>query len=216
MRIHDILREDTQVPQEPDLLADFIKQNAQPWLSQTDQGYLIVYRGLKSQLSMYGGPLPRDRKIAFVKPIRTDRQTLNTSPASTAAFNAMIGSVSGIANRNNSAFVSSDPKVAEFYGRVFVFIPLGDFHYTWSPKYADWYQEFTWIYINRLRLDNSSTQDTSKPQHYDPEKVSKIIKVDQGLREAIKSQNEIMIQAASGLYIEEQYYLGIVLPQLQR
>lgn len=214
MKIHEILREDPQVPQEPEALADFIKQNAQPWLSQTDQGYLIVYRGLKSQLSMYGGPLPWDRSVAFVKSIRGDRRTLNTSQASHAAFNAMIDSVGGLADRSNSAFVSSDRNVAEFYGRVYVFMPLGDFHYTWSPEYADWYQEFRPKYIKALHRDNSSTQDTSKNQYYDPEKVSEVIKVDQDLREAIKSGNEIMIHAAAGLYIDEKYYLGKVLPLL--
>ncbi len=113
-------------------LADYIYEQAQPWMLSTDTGQLRVYRGV-------GGKF----HPVFTAPIRTDRKPMDTPEHKHQGFNAIIAAAGGRANRSNAAFVSGDPKFASAYGEVYVFIPLGNFHYTWSPLYRDWTSDFT-------------------------------------------------------------------------
>jgi hypothetical protein len=56
-----------------------------------------------------------------------------------------------IANRSNSVFASSNKKsvlvYAEVPEKVFIVIPIGDFHFAWSPKISDLQQDIfdTWM-----------------------------------------------------------------------
>lgn len=260
-------------------MAKFIKKYAAPWLAQTQQGKLQVYRGIDAAVPE-----------VFVKAIRQDRKPKDTDQERHQAFNAIISAAGGIANRSNSAFVSPSHDLAwhysEMWGLPHVFIPLGKFHYTWSPYYDDWTENFTRDRIAKLmttkylkqalqqnaeryaayemeyevrrlsrdisgmpkkgakaqavtaemqlRLDklhdlNSAeykklfaekvreyiraqgkdfefTSSPAEPQVYDPVKVKKQIAINQGLQQAIKSENEIMI------YVEPSTIPGKFLP----
>jgi hypothetical protein len=125
------IQEDIEIPSGT-ALAKFISANAKPWLSVSNNGHWVVYRGMRGQ-----------NDTVFTRPIRTDRKSMDTLEVRHQAFNAVIKSVGGIANRSNSAFVTSDANFAAGYGEPYVFIPLGDFHYTWSPVYRDWTRDFT-------------------------------------------------------------------------
>lgn len=112
-------------------LADYIYEQAQPWMLSTDTGQLRVYRGVS-----------RGYDPVFTAPVRQDRLPTDTPEDKHRAFNAIIAAAGGRANRSNAAFVSGDKGFASGYGDVYVFIPLGQFHFTWSPLYRDWTSDF--------------------------------------------------------------------------
>lgn len=111
-------------------IAAFIKKNCNPWLATTNNGKQKVYRGITTSGT--------GNSLAFLKTVRTDRTPKDTSARSTAMFNAAIAAVGGLANRTNSVFVSSLAYTAAEYGDVWIYMPVGDFHYTFSPEWADW------------------------------------------------------------------------------
>jgi hypothetical protein len=243
-------------------VAKFIRENARPWLEASNNGHWVVYRGIRGQ-----------NDSVFTRPIRADRKPVDTPEDRHRAFNAVIASIGGVANRSNSAFVTHDANFAGNYGDPYVFMPLGDFHYTWSPVYRDWTADFNGRdllelmrsdapvdeenilkhaqgeiqdFLNRARYSKDpvalaqaeEVRDTNSkaykdllsfyrsrakyffgfstdPAAYDPALVSKKIRVDRGLDRAIKSGNEIMIHATTGLYIESFVYGDIMEPLWQ-
>lgn len=232
------LGRDMEFDQLAEKTAEYIKKNCQPWLTQTNNGKLVVYRGVAA----YG--------YAFVKAIRKNRIPLDSSPGLSKAMNSLIQHAIGpnAAMRNNSAFVSGSREVADYYTHngSHIFIPVGDFRFTWSPKIKDWYNalstdgatpkneadnllpyifypqvihyyktlmqqaEDSWIFD---AMANDGLFDNSIPPRYiNHSKIKKLIRAD-NLKAAIKSNNEIMISAAAGVYIEPEFY-NKVLPLL--
>lgn len=125
-------------------VVDYMKKNAAPWMAQTKNGVLQVYRGVDDSGLGY--------TYTFTQNIRQDRRPKDTDKKRHQEFNQAIASVGGVANRSNAAFVSGDYNQAEPYGSVYVFVPLGDFHYTWSPEYADWTQDFETDELDLLKI----------------------------------------------------------------
>ena len=114
-------------------IAKFIKSKCKPWYNQSKQGKIVVYRGVDP-----GKEAVSSSSLAFIRKTRPDRRPKDTDMPRHKAFNAVIGAAGGIANRSNSLFTTSKYDIAADYGTVFATIPIGDFHYTWSPYWSDW------------------------------------------------------------------------------
>lgn len=172
--------------------ADFLRKDAAPWFKAIGNPKKKVYRGTSS--------LPTGTEFA-VKAIRKDRKPRDVSRKWTQLLNARIAKIGGIANRTNSAFVTSSWHQAAVYGSPFVFVPLGEFHYTWSPEWHDWAGiasfELAWPFSLNTKL---------LPKNW----LSKEIKVDTGLSQAIARKGEIMISAEKAAYINPHVYNHIV------
>jgi hypothetical protein len=260
-------------------VAEFISENARPWLEASNNGHWVVYRGIWGQNDSVFPRVIRNNPFTFPEPDKSHdpraepRRPMDTPEVRHQAFNAVIKSVGGIANRSNSAFVTHDAKWAGNYGEPYVFMPLGDFHYTWSPVYRDWTADFngndliklmrpdapfdeekilkraqkeiqdflnsarystdpvTLAQAEEVRDTNSKAYKellsfyrghakyyfgfSTNPEAYDPALVSKKIQVDQGLDQAIRSGNEIMITAKTGLYIKSFVYGDVMEPLWQ-
>ena len=117
-------------------LADFIKTNCEPWLNTV--GNAVFYRGTKTlgkQIDDY----------AYITDVREDRKPRDSSLAATEVFNDAIQKAGGVANRNNSVFITSEYDVAHSYVNntkyVFVVLPIGEFNYTWSDELQDWFAD---------------------------------------------------------------------------
>ena len=144
----------------------YMRANAKPWLAQTKNGALMVYRGIE------------DDSItahAFTQNIRQDRRPKDTDKQRHQAFNKVIAAAGGVANRSNAAFVSGDKPTAESYGRPFVFVPVGDFRYTWSPEYADWTQDFETYDLAEL-VSSVDPKKDPQAQAYARQEIDLIIK----------------------------------------
>lgn len=211
------------------LVAKFMKKNCQPWLSQTDNGDQVVWRGIRDvHLS------------AFVKQTRPNRIPSDSPDWVHAMYNTIIAQAGGIANRTNSIFCSGSRGTALNYGVAYTVIPIGEFHYTWSPSYMDWYSSR--VYFPSAVMDDNARQHIQHianewnagrmpeeeymrltkeikgdPKSYtDKNKLDHYVKVDKNLKGAIESGHEIMIQCSSGLYISYELYpmVRLVLPNV--
>lgn len=108
-------------------LREFIQANCRPWL-ESYTGKETLYRGIRNV-----------ENLAFTRPVRQDRRPRDSDMETHQFFNHVISMAGGVANRSNSAFVTTDSRSAQEYGTVCVVMPVGDFNYTWSPYMQDWY-----------------------------------------------------------------------------
>jgi hypothetical protein len=111
-------------------VAAYIKKNCKPWLSQTQNGRLCVYRGFSHE----NLPIP-----AFIKAVRPDRKPRDSDKDWHVSVDYAISLAGKTANRSNSLFTSGSYGVATGYGNTYVVIPIGDFNYTWHVDINDWH-----------------------------------------------------------------------------
>lgn len=111
-------------------LVAFIKQNCKMYLQQ-GLGNRVFYRGTRNA--------PKEKNhVAFVRKVRSDRKPRDSSVLLHNAFNTLIGLAGKVANRTNSVFATSSTHAALEYGPMYVILPIGNFHYTWSTEWDDW------------------------------------------------------------------------------
>lgn len=189
-------------------LVMFIKKHAAPWLAAA--GNTPVYRGTYRVPNVN----QHNQSLAFVKSVRSDREPRDSSVRMHRAFNWAIESIGGVANRSNSAFVTPSETQAEAYGYVFVYFPLGKFHYTWSNIFQDWATDFGEHSISNMLTDEfQPKRGQSMPiimpksvNDFDPVKVARSIICDEDLTYALTRQSEIMVASTSGLYLDPHLY----------
>ncbi|HKK68825.1 MAG TPA: hypothetical protein VJ946_11460, partial [Bacteroidales bacterium] len=198
----------------PQAIAEYIKQHCAPWLKHAGPD-VVLYRGTNSLLGM---------EVATKKP-RMDRRPTNTKEPKHRLFDTLIKMAGGTANRTNSVFVSPHRDDAASYGSLFVVYPMGEFHYTWSPVYRDWFVDFR--FSDMVREIPKKYHDLAKKEElhgldymaawrfnasddiynldlYDPRLVQEIILTDQGIHDAVDGLNEVMITAENILYVDEE------------
>lgn len=203
----------------------FMRMRCQPWLNATDINN-PVFRGTKT------------KDDVFLRKVRPDRIPRDTEPRIHDLYNKLIAMVGGHANRTNSAFVSSYRATAGIYGNIRVAIPIGEFNYTWSPVWNDWYtglsgskQMLTALMypaegklLSKLLHDrmfglSRKGDDFSEIDrllydlnNYDPAKVNEVLYADKELKKAISSGNEIMVECDAILYIAPELYTTYIVP----
>lgn len=205
------------------MVADYIREHCQPWLKVSRDGAMEVYRGVSG---VSAG--------VFMKPIRNNRKPLHSSALVQEFYDRVIGFAGGIANRTNSAFVSKDFETTTMYGEPFVFLPLGEFHYTWATDVDDWFESAHRIlgnvssdrpelsFITRKidydepiqiiqRLLNFEKQ-YPEISIFDKDRVKQLINVDTGIE--LTDDEEIMVHAKAGLYIDPDFHTEYVMPVL--
>lgn len=220
------LRED---PQSGHALANYIRQYCGQWLSEIGDPARVFYRG---------AALRTGTETAIVFPISKNRPPRDSSAIQNTAYIAMIKAAGGVANRYNSAFVTASKPTAATFGFPYVFMPIGDFHYTWSNLWKDWTQDLRthtiitrWIKPDiraRFRTPEGSEDEYSFKMLQDPlarnrifsepnsyiSKVDSVIVVDTGLPQAWQTNHEVMVSAELGLYIHPEFYNDLVKPFL--
>lgn len=159
-------------------IANFIKKNAQPYLSQINPKRFILYRGLDYTM-----------KPVFIQGMPKDRKPKDTERFRHDSFNAMIAAVGGYANRSNSIFATRSEDQASSYGDVYAVIPLGNFRYTYAPRWYDWTEDApegldTYLEILNDRAISEILVQAKKKRFFDDEFIrnyyssSKIAKID--------------------------------------
>lgn len=190
-------------------IVTFAKTFCQPWLSQTDNGKMIVYRGMN-----------KEHEPAFVKKTRRDRRPLSSVDFWHNAYQAILQTMNSPATRTNSLFCTGKLSDTTLYGKSYVVIPIGHFNYSWSPVWSDWTMRVEVSQLKKMLkqpiADNLSSPRghinpgiegaCANPSNYIPEEVAKYVTVDEGLQDAINSGNEIMIKCSAGLYIVPELF----------
>lgn len=205
-------------------VAAFIKKNCKPWLSQTDNGKFVVYRGFSGGYTRY-----TKNASVFTKKVRINRRPLGSPPELHRLFNTVIALAGKTANRSNSVAVIGDESKAWEYGDQFVTIPIGNFNYTWHTELGpDWTSEFSWfieIAGDHVDLDDFDTYPGRKlPKKITKQYLDKVYGArlvggvrgdDKSLAEAIRLKYEIMIKADEIIAIDPRFYNREILPLLQ-
>lgn len=185
MRIAEISRFQKKTPK--DQLIRFLKLNCRPWLSQTNNGKLIAYRGVGT---------PRNHNDWYIVEVPQNRNPRDSTSEHHNKLISRIQKAGGIANRNNSIFVTGRPEQAlafavskEFHrGKIFAVVPVGNFNITWSENFRDWIYDLAATEINQIKTSN--------------------------LQAAIQSGHEIMINSSYAVLIDIDFYKRHVLKEL--
>lgn len=107
-------------------ICESLNQHCRPWLEEIDYNLNVAaWRGSSKTIPKYE-----------MSTLRTDRIS-HMDQEDQLSWNISIKKAGKIANRTNSFFVVGSREAASHFGKPYVFIPLGRFHYTWSPVAAD-------------------------------------------------------------------------------
>ncbi len=184
-----------------------IKTRCKPWLAESNNGQLVVYRGLRYN------PYP-DQSAYFVShQVDKTRQPVDSPIAVQNYYNETITKAGKKANRSNSVFTLGSTVTlknqAETFGEFknfVVVVPIGKFNYTWSTLFADGYK----FYENNLTQYTEFRNGIRMITEIPPELDNKIIKSwrgdDGSLAQAIRRRHEIMIHANAVYYIKPEIY----------
>ena len=113
---------------------------------------------------------------------------------------------SNVPFRSSSLFCTGSWVTAGGYGDAVVVIPVGKYQYCWSPVYEDLYED---IGRAMVKIDRTMGMDRSLTTQYlvaNPNALWKFLKngnyqFNHGLREAIDSKHEVMLQCEQALVI---------------
>lgn len=167
-----------------DKVGELIHMHSKQWIKEAGGEDNPFYRGLSSMT-----PDEAKNYAIISQPVRTNRTEKNA-----ALHNYLIDLINkcsdgkAVANRHNSAFVSSNPLTARGYGIHYVALAIGDFHYTWHSKYRD-----------LVALEDVVEQ-------VDESDFCPKLVVDKGLHAAYDAQHEVMVHAKSMLLIHPALY----------
>lgn len=152
----------------------------QPWLDNINHNLdNVVYRGLETTIT----------SVEKVTNPVVDRKPVDSPTFLHNNFNSIIRQNNLVANRSNSIFTTGSREMSLRYGNPYVILPIGNFHFTWSTDFKDWFK------IASLRgkpeLLNAQLDELSNSLAGD----------DESLIEAIKSGHEIMLHCPNGYFI---------------
>lgn len=195
------------------LLVTF-KTKCQPWFNENPKNAKPLYRGITVEDS---------EDLVLLAPEMKNRLPRDMSSNDTELLNFLIKLNGRIANRYNSFFTTGDLEFASSFGTAFIFIPIGDFKYTWNTAFEDLvHQDYSDI-INSLFFSKKYNKEYDSFGHYlETIKNNKNLKEmakdfigdDKTLLKAIDSGHELMIHAQSALLIDARYYEQYIIPEL--
>jgi len=84
------------------------------------------------------GDLQIEKYKKFASRVNSGRKPMNTSPEIHTYINNKFKGIFKWWVRNG-VFASAGKDTAEFYGQVYLFFPIGDYKYVWSPEVRDLY-----------------------------------------------------------------------------
>lgn len=202
-------------------LIPFIQENCGPWLSEAGMDD-VVYRGTRAFPEM---------ALAAIKPVRPDRRPKDSNKQFHEIYQTIIDIAGGRAHRENSMFVTGFKNDTVQYGTPHIVFPMGNYSYTWSSLFRDWYSDIeeklnplgameyllgaeAGEILNRSSEESIPLNDQinlmSDPGAYDPSKIKKYIHVDQGIDLAIQGGYEIMIACDKAIYFDLAFYNNFI------
>ena len=133
----------------------YIRKHCRPWLSQSGGNYAVrmlelhnrdkhipveILANLDENTIAAMNQSPQD--TVFTRPVRQDRRPKDSTRLQHQMFNTLLAAAGSVANRSNSAFASGEAmyESGESFDRggVFIYFPIGEFHYAWSGHWYDW------------------------------------------------------------------------------
>lgn len=203
MRLDEISPADREI----NILYNLILDECKPWLRESQNGKLVLYRGLR-----YNPFKPGESYI--ITPVPKDRKPIDTPQFIQDFYNDSIQKAGKVANRSNSIFVlgsisslQTDQSIFGEFSEYVVVVPMSKFNYTWSTAFRDgykFYEDVLSFYSDRgLRTLDLPTKLENK--------IKDSWRGDDGsLQKAIRSRREILLSANNVLYIELKTYKKVM------
>lgn len=194
MRIYRLLTESVSL----DIIADYISRDCKPFLKQVATYTPPMLRGQGAGLI----DIIPGLSISSTKP---NRHPLDTSIETHQIADQWFEQKFGIRFRSaHVVFVTSDDDTAFEYGGVGMVIPIGDFSFCWSSKYADvFYTKLNERHI-KFQIDAQSNKRGITKEQVIIDTLENANYQDSNLIAAIFSQNEIMI------HCQKYYFLDLM------
>jgi hypothetical protein len=210
MKLHEILQ-----PKETRSLAEILKQDCKPFFAQnlSDVDYWML-RGMQG-ISRYEYEVDHemDTRIDWAilhNPInRTPKDTPKDYHKMADDF---FAEEFGWRARSQGVFVSGSRKMAELFGRLHIIVPIGYFHFLWSPKISDMTKS-VFNYVDSHIADG--IQNKGEEKGLSPQEIDKLVLqgfktdilekaqyTDENLKKGIQSENEIMLRCESYIAIQ--------------
>lgn len=167
-------------------IIEYINTHCKKYLSENPNFLkLPLYRGM------------REDSEYLIKNIRTDRQSVDSSPFYHNVFIEGFKTAGIEANRDNSIFCTGDLGDATRYGSVYVIFPIGDFSFAYSPSIRDLYNFKTYLYSNgfiKFKNDNKKVLTHDDLSWFDNNKLQELPE-----RFSLKEVNKKLISTASSI-----------------
>lgn len=204
MKINEILTEDVGTP--PFEVAQILIQDCSPFLAEINYD-LYSYK-------LWRGAKKLDRNIELFQTNKF-RKPVDMPPAVSEAIDDYFEEKTGARWRSTSVFASGNPSAARYYGNLFCLFPIGEFHYCWSPRVSDLFNNvdrklgnYGLKYQNfKVVLGATGEEEHPEDREIAFETLTHVImpsfayQVDTGLTEAIAmASSEVMIRC-------DKYYL---------
>lgn len=201
------------------LLDEYTVKLCQPYLSQVGglKNALIgsvLYRGLANNDLIqsdvqYGAPYN-------IMPVRQDRRPRDTPFRVQSLIDDWFQKNTGYKFRSQGLFCTHKKSLALNYGWPVAVIPVGEFHYCWSPKYSDMYEELEIFAVRNSDEDPHILQvQTGKQQvqnffDNNPTAVDQFLNIgdynfDRGLAQGIQSGSEMMIVCKQVVFVNADW-----------
>ena len=162
---------------------DIIEKNCKKILSFYKVARNVFYRGSQAD------KISKDKILVKKKARLSNREPVNTQIAAHEYANEIFEDVFGWKVRNG-VFATSSEKEAKIYGKKFIFFPIGDFKFVWSPQIQDAFGDTIW-FISKYHPDDGK------------ERIEKDIKglyIDKDLKRAMDLESEVSFKC-------KEYYL---------
>ena len=148
-----------------DAIVELIRRDCKPYFDASP-GNRMMYRGMRG----------KSKTKSFKGTVRADRAPRNTPEPLHKVMDDWFMDKFGFRARSNAMFATGHATVAGAYGSLYAVFPIGDFKFVWSPV------------IDDLSIDTGGEDPKDIPKLMDGAKYT-----DRNLRDAINSQNEIMV-----------------------
>ena len=161
---------------------EILQRDCKPYLREI--GPKRLYRGFKSNI----------KSIVKLNP-RTDRLPSGFKIDYHNILDDLFHKVYKWNVIDTGVFVTSSPHTAKVYGKTYVFFPIGNYNYLWSPNVLD----------SSTKIETMIEKESSKAPFMDPEFIIKVKQIilsykNKDLHSAIRSKNEIIFSC-------KEYYL---------
>ena len=189
------------------------------WMPIQKTGEMFpLYRGMNEQ-------------DAGEKWVRQDRKPEMSGRKFHTDVDNMMKQVHGVNGRTKAMFCTGDASATTAYGDAFMVFPVGRYKYLWSGRIRDLYIDASKYGYHPNMMDwIVSTARKMNIDIYDPKEGSKAQKelrkmgqaqntqalrdmmkyyYTKDLRKAIRSENEIMVQCESYLYLKDNWFMEL-------
>ena len=207
MKINEVI--DTEDENSYEKVKAFIESRCQPYLAEVggfDNAIFKtpLFRGIQKYMHM-------DAKI---EPVLQNRKPLDTPPDIQILMDKWFYKKTGINFRSSSVFASGSWGMARGYtkndGPVVVVLPVGNYHYCWSPINKDVYEDLGHFIFKFDKFVGVNKERSTELLLANPALLTKFLnkgkyKLDTGLREALASGNEIMINCKEVMLVNQNW-----------